>query len=206
MAKRTRKRSRRRARSRRNPGLLSPGTLSNPPRRRRRTRRNPDIIAALMAGVQDAGTILAGEMAANVVAYYIPPLLTAPGADGATKVETSLGTTLRKVIAAAVVGFAAQQFVGADIARAAVAGALLAPLRGTVTPLLPKTGPIAAALSDYVQAYPRRLLSSYPQLSAYPQLSGRTMTTRLGRDPLEADDLVSLSVGEDQVAYSDIFS
>jgi hypothetical protein len=155
-------RKRRRKVTRRNPGMLANprrrrrATARKVTRRRRSVRRNPSIGGALSLvtrGVKDAAYMVGGEMASNIVAGYIPALL--KGADG---VETQTGAQLRKVISAVVVGFGAQQlFKGrGDAARFMVAGALAAPIKQVIRPLLPTTGVLSGALA------------SYPRLAAYP--------------------------------------
>lgn len=166
--------------------------LANPRRRRRRTatrrrsvtvrvnrrrrragvRRNPSIGGALnmiTRGVKDAAFMVGGEMASNVVASYIPAFLTTTDAAG-VKTETDTGKAARKVIAAAVVGYLAQMaFRGGDAARLAVAGALAAPLKSFIRPILPTQGKFTAA--NLLSAYPTGLrLASYPgtQFASYP--------------------------------------
>lgn len=182
MAQRKRKaatpRKRRRkaiTRARRNPGMLA-----NPRRRRRATarkvtrrrrrsvRRNPSLGGALnlvTRGVKDAAYMVGGEMASNIVAGYIPALL-----KDQTGVETKTGAQLRKLISAVVVGFGAQQiFKGGDAARFMVAGALAAPIKQVIRPLLPATGVLSGALA----AYPR--LAAYPLPVALPAGRGVAM-------------------------------
>jgi hypothetical protein len=96
--------------------------------------------------------MVGGEMASNIVAGYIPALL--KDQSGA---ETQTGAQLRKVISAVVVGFGAQAiFRGGDAARFMVAGALAAPIKQVIRPLLPATGVLSGALA------------AYPRLAAYP--------------------------------------
>lgn len=182
--KRRRKASAAPKRRRRRSVRRNPGMLSNPRRRRRATtrrrtsrrrrtvRRNPSLggaVRLVTRGVRDAGVMVAGEMASNIIAGYIPAIL--KDQSGA---ESNTGVALRKVISAAVVGFAAQTFVrNADIARMAVAGALASPLKGFIRPMLPDSGIISKAS---LSAYPMRagVLSAYPQMPvlAAPRLSG----------------------------------
>jgi hypothetical protein len=125
-------------------------------------------------GIKDAAYMVGGEMASNVVASYIPAFLTTTGADG-VKVESDTGKAARKVIAAAVVGYLAQMvFRGGDAARLAVAGALAAPLKQFVRPMLPAQGKFTAA--NLLSAYPTGLrvggMASYPLLAAGGRMSG----------------------------------
>jgi hypothetical protein len=106
--------------------------------------------------------MVGGEMAANIIAGYIPALL--KDASGA---ETNTGVQVRKVISAAVVGFGAQSiFRGGEAARLMVAGALASSLKAFIRPMLPATGVLAGALASYprpalsLNAYPRPMLPS----------------------------------------------
>ena len=168
---------RRRRSTRRNPGILTNprrrrrATAKRRTTRRRRVRRNPSIggaVKLIQRGVQDAAVMVGGEMASNIIAGYIPAFL--KDESGA---ESPTGASLRKVIAAAVVGYGAQMiFKGGDIARIAVAGALASPLKAFVRPLLPSTGIFAGALSSYPMPFGvSGYLSSYPmpRLAGYPR-------------------------------------
>lgn len=159
-------RRRRRRSTRRNPGVLA-----NPRRRRRSTRRrsttrrrrvtvrrNPSlggIVKVVTRGVKDAGVMVAGEMASNIIAGQIPTLF---------KDDPEMDSNVKKVIAAAGVGVLAQMiFKGGDIARIAVAGALSAPIRDVVRKQLPTTGILSGALSSYP-------FTSFAPMAAYPML------------------------------------
>lgn len=154
--------------------------------RRRRRRSNPPftttgILNTLTRGVMDAGLVVGGEMAANVIGNQIPVFLKEPQQTeaGTVEVESKAGALLRQGIAALAVGFVASIiFRGrSDVVRTMVAGALSAPVRGFVKPLLPTTGPLRNALSGgrmlRFASYPRTGVSSYPGtqygLGSYPR-------------------------------------
>lgn len=194
-----RKSRRRKATTRKRGRRRNPTLFANPRRRRvrrravarsrrrsRRRRNPPAIVNMIMRGLQDAGAVVAGEMGANIIANQIPMILKEPGAAGAAEVETKAGVLLRKVLAAAGVGVAAQMlFKGrSDIVRFAVAGALSAPIKAIVRPLLPATGPFAGSLSAggrlvRMAAYPGRV-GAYPRLMAGMGAYPRDDTTLAG--------------------------
>jgi len=193
-----RRRRRRKATTRRNPGLLANPrrrrratarrrSVAAPSRRRRRSvRRNPSFGGAVnlvTRGVKDAAYMVGGEMASNIIAGYIPALLKTP--EGT---ETNTGVQLRKVISAAIVGFAAQTvFRGGEAARLMVAGALASSIKSFVRPMLPQTGVLAGALSSYPR--PSLALASYPSpaLLPRPALAGYGGVGR-SRNGLGCDD------------------
>jgi hypothetical protein len=73
----------------------------------------------LVQGVKDAAVITAGKATANVIGRLIP----VPGTGMLPRVGA-------QAAAAVAVGFAANRFLGRDMARFAVAGALQAPIEG----------------------------------------------------------------------------
>jgi hypothetical protein len=131
-----RKRTRRKATTRRNPGRSVAVRKSNPPRRKRRspakvarrrpvTRRNPpkrrlDIIGSLMDGGIEAVQILVGKAAAR----SIPDLIRAPK-------EGNVGLAVQAATAL-VVGWGASMFLSPNAARAMLAGGLTAPIETLV--------------------------------------------------------------------------
>lgn len=185
-------RSRRPRRRRRNGGMLAPVGL-NPRRRRTRGRRrsvarrrargrrsNPgglklsvqSVTRTLMQGAQDALTVVGGELAGNLIANQIPPLI-----KDAAGQETQAGVLIRRAVSAVGVGIVAGIiFKGNNqMARLAVAGALASPIKTLIRPMLPTSGAFAGLLAGprlRLAAYP---MAAYPRaLSAYPRagLSG----------------------------------
>lgn len=191
-------RSRRPRRRRRNGGMLAPVRM-NPRRRRTRgrrraavrrrarvRRRNPggfklsvnSVTRTLMQGAQDALTVVGGELAGNLLANQIPPLV-----KDAAGQETQTGVLLRRALSAIGVGIAAGMIFRGNnyMARLAVAGALASPIKTLVRPILPTSGPFAGLLAG-----PRLRLSAYPmaayprQLAAYPRAGLAGAPTRYG--------------------------
>jgi len=165
---------RQRARRRRNayPVAFNP--------RRRGRRRNPPVSAqgilnVVVQGVTDAAIVTLGEASANILAAQIPAFMkeTKTAADGTpVTVETQAGAALRRVAAAAGVAIGAQMlFAGKrDLQRFAVAGALSAPVKNVIRPLLPTTGIFAGALSSGGRNV---RFAAYPaSLSGYPGAAG----------------------------------
>ena len=157
MAKRRRSATRRRVTARRR---RSPVARKRYSRRRRRVTarrtvtvggrvyRNPGIPQMLIRGVVDAAFAVTGETAARFIAGKIPPLV--PGVAG-TYVNTGLSAIVVGLIAGYVPG------IGADRQRILVQGAMQAPVRAMVGPVLAQVG-----LSSYSQ--PRSLgLYSQPR-------------------------------------------
>jgi hypothetical protein len=77
------------------------------------------MVPMLIQGVKDAAVITAGKATANVIGRLIP----VPGTGMLPRVGA-------QAAAALAVGFAANKFLGRDMARFAVAGALQAPIEG----------------------------------------------------------------------------
>jgi hypothetical protein len=91
----------------------------------------------LIQGVKDAGVVTAGKATANIIGRLIP-----------MPVQGTVGRVISATIGAAAVGFAAQKFLGRDMARFAVAGALQAPIEGFVKAA--NVPYVSAALGDDV--------------------------------------------------------
>ncbi len=88
-------------------------------------RSNPGVVGMVVQGAKDAGAIVGGKVAANVVARAIP--LADTGAMGIVK----------RVGAAALVGFAANKFLSRDTARLMLAGGLTAVIESAARAVLP---------------------------------------------------------------------
>lgn len=118
--------------------------------------RNPKILSMLTRGVMDAATVVGGKAVAGFIGSKIPQLV--PG---------TLGGVVNKVLSAVAVGFAASQFLSADRARLAVAGALAAPIESAIkaanVPLL------SEGLSDDEDYYEVDM-QGYPALQGYPAI------------------------------------
>lgn len=166
-----RKRSHRRGRRRNSPRRRHRAAAVSVRRRRRNSprrhrgrargrRRNPPfaigggrgLIGQLTAGFVDAGEVLVGEAATNIIASYIP--VTGPALQAAAKVG-----------AAVLVAWAGKR-VSSNFAKMALAGGLASVIRGPIKAAnLPL---VSAALGDAdyyaVGAYP-----TAPALNAYPQ-------------------------------------
>jgi hypothetical protein len=95
------------------------------------------VVPMLIQGVKDAGVVTAGKATANIVGRLIP-----------MPIQGTVGRVLSATIGAAAVGFAAQKFLGRDLARFAVAGALQAPIEGFVKAA--NVPYVSAALGDDV--------------------------------------------------------
>jgi hypothetical protein len=125
------------------------------------------IVPMLVQGVKDAAVITGGKAAANVVSRLIP-----------MPVQGITGRVLSTSIAAVGVGFAANKFLGRDMARFAIAGALQAPIEGFVKSAnIPYISPALGddVLGDYYDSG----VSGYPSVGAgnggvagYPNVEG----------------------------------
>jgi hypothetical protein len=171
-------RRRRRSGHRKNPVLLNPRRGQR--RRGRRVRRNPPatsisgVTGIVIQGVQDAMVLTTGKAVSNIIAGYIPAFFTTKDANGVA-VETTMGKTARKLIAATAVGVIARVVfkAGNDTARFAVAGALAAPLEEFIRPLIAGVPVIGTALSSYPLAGTRRIAAYAPPrrpVAAYQSL------------------------------------
>lgn len=88
-------------------------------------RSNPGVVGLVMQGAKDAGAIVGGKVAANVVARAIP--LADAGAMG----------VIKRVAAAVAVGYAANKFLSRDTARLMLAGGLTAVIESAARAVLP---------------------------------------------------------------------
>lgn len=88
-------------------------------------RSNPGVVGMVMQGAKDAGAIVGGKVAANVVARAIP--LADAGAMGVVK----------RVGAAVLVGYAANKFLSRETARLMLAGGLTAVIESAARAVLP---------------------------------------------------------------------
>jgi hypothetical protein len=118
----------------------------------------------LVQGVKDAAVITGGKAAANVISRLIP-----------MPVQGMTGRVLSTSIAAVGVGFAARKFLGRDMARFAIAGALQAPIEGFVKSAnIPYISP--ALGDDVLGDYYGDGVSGYPEVGAgvagYPSSEG----------------------------------
>ncbi|MGH7177675.1 MAG: hypothetical protein ACREJC_09870 [Tepidisphaeraceae bacterium] len=155
-------------------------------RRARRRRGNPpfrltiqSVTRTLIQGAQDALVVVGGELAGNLIANQIPPLV-----KDAAGVETQTGVLIRRALSAIGVGIAAGLVFRGNsrMAQIAVAGALASPIKTLIRPVLPTTGPFAGLLAGprlRLSAYP---MSAYPmrQLAAYPRPGLAQAPTRYG--------------------------
>ncbi|MCP4902922.1 MAG: hypothetical protein GY906_38660 [bacterium] len=158
--------TRRRKTARRNPVRRKKTTRRRRPVRRatarRRTyRRNPAfrmpaIVPTLMTGVRDAGSVVLGKGLSNIIAGFIP-------INGGMAIQVA-----KQAGSALAVAVVAQQFLGKDIARFMVAGALAAPIEGFIK------GAGIPFVSDALGSYPVATagMGAYPQMGAYPMLNG----------------------------------
>ncbi len=129
-------------------------------------RANPGVVGMVVQGAKDAGAIVGGKVAANVVARAIP--LADTGAMGVVK----------RVGAAAVVGYAAQKFLSRDVARLMLAGGLTAVIENAARAVLPANivaiglqGDDADALGAYLAGIEEgAALGAEEALGAYPAL------------------------------------
>lgn len=112
-------------------------------------RRNPGIVGTLTRGVKDAAVAVAGKTAARFIGSKLPAIM--PG---------QTGQVLNSAISAAAIGMIAQRFLGADMARLMVQGAMQAPVESLLSPALASIG---------LSAYSRGRLAAYsvPALAGY---------------------------------------
>lgn len=166
-----RKSTRRKVTRRRTVAAAAPAKRKRTTRRRRRStggavtfrringriyKRNPPggkIVEMVVQGAKDAGAIVAGKAATNVIAQHIPFGAGSPTMDLA-----------KQIVSAAIVGIAARRFVPRDVARLVFAGGLVAPVENAVAKLnIPVLSP---ALSGGLGSYP--MLGAYYQPPALP--------------------------------------
>jgi len=131
-------------------------------------RRNPGIVGTLTRGVKDAAVAVAGKTAARFIGSKLPAIV--PG---------QTGQVVNAAISAAAIGMIAQKFLGADMARLMVQGAMQAPVESLLSPALASIG-----LSSYsrgrLSAYSVPMLAGYngvpsPALASYPSAQPSTM-------------------------------
>lgn len=155
----TKRRKSRKARARRNPVRYASNKPARRSRRRSYARRNPPVASQVTQALRDAAVGAVAQMVAGKVAAMLPNFVDSPASGGAGK----WGPQINAFLAGAAVGVAARMVAGADVGRAAIQGALQAPLVGAVNVAAP------GLLGAYVQprtlaAYvtPRATLAAYP--------------------------------------------
>lgn len=163
MAKR-RKAVTRRSAARKNPAVRRRSHRAAVHRGRRRSsaRRNPPVVSILTAALKDAAVGAAAQLVTQKVAAMLPNFVDAPSNGGQGK----WGPKLNQVLTAAAVGIAARAMLGAEVGRAAIQGALQAPLVDVVNTVAP--GMLGSYVSGYVSPPGMRAYVSRPGVASYP--------------------------------------
>jgi hypothetical protein len=117
-------------------------------------------VSVLTAAVKDAAVGAAAQVAAAKLATMLPNFIDAPANGGSGK----YGPKVNAFIAGAALGIAARMLLGAEMGRAAIQGALTAPIVDTVNTVAPNLMGSYVQPRPYLGAYvqPRPMLASYP--------------------------------------------
>lgn len=127
-------------------------------------KRNPGVVGILTRGVKDAAVAVAGKTVARFVGQKLPAFV--PG---------QTGQVLNSAIVAAAIGMLGSRFVGADMARLMVQGALQAPIETALQPVLSGIGLASYPMRPRLAAYSLPALAGYPttptpNLASYPNM------------------------------------
>lgn len=125
-------------------------------------KRNPGVVNVLVRGVKDAAVAVAGKTVGRFIGQKLPAFI--PG---------QAGQAVNAAIAAAAIGMLGSRFLGADMARVLVQGAMQAPIESALQPVLSSIGLASYPMRPRLAAYTAPALAGYanvptPHLSSYP--------------------------------------